>query len=286
MEGEARVPLEPLADLGVLVGGIVVEDHVDRLTGGDLRLDQIEKADEFLVPMPMPLHVAADHGPVEYVERREQRGGAVALVIMGHGAGSPLLERQAGLGSVEGLDLALLVERQDDRVGGWRDIKADNVAQLVDELGIIGKLELPNAVRLQAMGAPDPVNRTGADPRFAGHQRGRPMGRLTRRFLTRPGGNPNEHLRGQRRDARRAGLVTQQTFNPFLHEPLLPAPHARLGRVRPAHDLAGADPIGAQKNDLGTPDVLLRGVTILADPFETFAVRGREVDDDTTAHAR
>jgi hypothetical protein len=31
----------------------------------------------------MPLHVAADHGPVEHVERRKERGGAVALIITG-----------------------------------------------------------------------------------------------------------------------------------------------------------------------------------------------------------
>ena len=33
VEGEARVPVEPGADLGVLVGGVVVEDDVDRLAG-------------------------------------------------------------------------------------------------------------------------------------------------------------------------------------------------------------------------------------------------------------
>ena len=108
VEGEARVPLKPLADLGMLVGGIIVEDHVDRLTGGDARFDQIEKADEFLVPMP--LHVAADHGPVEHVERGKERGRTVALVVVRHCSGPSLLERQAGLGSVEGLNLALLVE--------------------------------------------------------------------------------------------------------------------------------------------------------------------------------
>ncbi len=48
-------------------------------------------------------------------------------------------------------------------------------------------------------------------------------------------------LLAQRRDARRTGLVAQQALHPFLHEPLLPAPHAGLGRVRLAHDLAGAD---------------------------------------------
>ena len=71
-------------------------------------------------------------------------------------------------------------------MGRRRDIKADDVAEFVDELRIVGKLELPNAVRLEAVGAPDPVNRTGANARFAGHQRGRPVGRLTRWGLLRP----------------------------------------------------------------------------------------------------
>lgn len=43
---------------------------------------------------------------------------------------------------------------------------------------------------------------------------------------------------------------------------------------------------GAQKHDLGAPDVLLRRVAILADPLETLSVRGTQVDDYTTAHPR
>ena len=73
MEGEARVPDEPLADLGVRLGGVVVEDGADRLAGGHLCFDQVEKADEFL--MAVALHVAADHIPVEHVERSKQRCG-------------------------------------------------------------------------------------------------------------------------------------------------------------------------------------------------------------------
>jgi hypothetical protein len=82
------------------------------------------------------------------------------------------------------------------------------------------------------------------------------------------------------------GSCRAAAFHPFLHEPLLPPPHACFGRVRPAHDLAGADPVGAQKHDLAAPDVLLRGVAILADPLKTLSVRGREVDDYATAHPR
>ncbi len=52
------------------------------------------------------LHAAADHGAVEDVEGGEQGGGAVALVVVGHGAAFAGLHRQAGLGAVERLDLA------------------------------------------------------------------------------------------------------------------------------------------------------------------------------------
>lgn len=62
---------------------------MDRLADGGARVVQIEKADAFLVPVS--LHVATEHGSAGYVELREQRGGAVALVIMGPGAGSPFL---------------------------------------------------------------------------------------------------------------------------------------------------------------------------------------------------
>jgi len=56
---------EPFADLRVLVSGVVVNDRVDRLSMGNLRVDVVEEADEFL--MPMALHVAADDGAVENI---------------------------------------------------------------------------------------------------------------------------------------------------------------------------------------------------------------------------
>jgi hypothetical protein len=61
----------------MLVGGIVVEDDVDRLASRDLALDSIEEADEF--EMAVALHAAADHGAVEHAERARApllRGGA------------------------------------------------------------------------------------------------------------------------------------------------------------------------------------------------------------------
>src|SRR4249920_1528280 len=84
MEDPSRMIGEPLLDLGMLVGGVVVGDGMDDLAGPDSALDGVEELDELLVGMAR--HAAADDRPVEDVEGGEQGGCAVALIIVGHGA--------------------------------------------------------------------------------------------------------------------------------------------------------------------------------------------------------
>ena len=71
----------------------------------------------------MALHVAADDGAIEDVEGSEQRDGAVTFVVVGHRTGTARLHRQPWLGAVECLNLALFVDREDDRMGGRIDIE-------------------------------------------------------------------------------------------------------------------------------------------------------------------
>ena len=104
MERPARMTAQPGMHLGVLVGGVVVDDGVEALPAETCALDGIQEADELL--MPMALHAAADDLALQHVERREQRGRAVALVVVRHGPGPALLHGQARLGAVQGLDLA------------------------------------------------------------------------------------------------------------------------------------------------------------------------------------
>src|SRR5512132_3904481 len=80
---------------------------------------------------------------LQHVQRGEQRGGAVALVIVGHRGAAPLLHRQARLAAVERLNLALHDERQHDRIrrridprvrpmaGPRTGSEADDVVELV-----------------------------------------------------------------------------------------------------------------------------------------------------------
>ena len=63
-------------------------------------------------------------------------------VVVGHGAAAALLHRQAGLGAVERLDLALLVDREHDGMRRRIDVEPDDVAQLGGELRVVGQLEL------------------------------------------------------------------------------------------------------------------------------------------------
>ena len=51
MEDPARMIRQPFPDLGMLVGGVVVDDGVDDLAGRDGALDGVEETDEFLMAM-------------------------------------------------------------------------------------------------------------------------------------------------------------------------------------------------------------------------------------------
>src|SRR5271156_5382420 len=133
------MPRKPLAHLWMLVGRIIVDDGVDYFSHRDLLLDRIEEADELLVAMA--LHVATDDRAIEDVEGGEQRGGAVTFVVVGHRPGPTRLHRQARLGAVKSLDLALLIDREDDGMGGWVDIEPDDILEFLGELRVRRQLE-------------------------------------------------------------------------------------------------------------------------------------------------
>ena len=184
------------------------------------------------------------------------------LVIMRHCRVAALLHRQAGLGAVERLDLRFLIDRQHNRMRRRIDIKADNIAQLLDKLPIRRQLELAHAMRLQPVRAPDPLHRTDADPDLLGHHRRRPVGRLTWRIAQRLRHRLRAHRSRQRRDARRTGLVAQQPVEPLRHETLLPAPYRDLALPRLAHDRVGPDTVCGHQHDARPPTMLLRTVPI------------------------
>src|SRR6478736_2499250 len=82
-------------------------------------------------------------------------GGAIALVIVCHGGAAPLLHRQSGLGAVERLDLALLVDAEDHGMGRRIDVEANDILELLGEFGVVGELECAHPMRLKPVPLPD-----------------------------------------------------------------------------------------------------------------------------------
>ena len=169
--------------------------------------------------------------------------------------------------------------------GGRIDIWPDDIAQLVDKFRIVRELELPHAMRLKPVGAPDALNRTDRDARDLCHQRAGPVRRLAGRIIERQGDNSCGDFIAQRFDAGRPRLVTQQAFKPFRGETLLSALDAGLRLAGLAHDCIRARAACAEQNDLGAPYVLLRSVAVLDQSQQPATVGGQNSDGYSSAHA-
>ena len=114
--------------------GVVVADQVQLQPVRDGGVDELEEPQELLVAVP-PV-VLGDHRSAGDVQGGEQAGRAVPHVVMGHPRRGRGQDRQAGRGPVQGLDLALLIDREDQGLLGRVEIQADDVADLLDELRV------------------------------------------------------------------------------------------------------------------------------------------------------
>src|SRR6185503_12982438 len=78
--------LEPALDRRSLVGGVVVDDQMQIEIRQGFLVDALEEPQEF--PLPVSGHAFADDRAVKHIQGCEQRGCAMALVVVGHGTGT------------------------------------------------------------------------------------------------------------------------------------------------------------------------------------------------------
>ena len=86
---------------------------------------------------------------IEYVEHCEERRRAVPHIVVGDTFGIPQAHRQHRLRSFQRLALALLVHAEHQRILRRAQIKADNIAQLLDKERGSRELEVLAEMRLQ-----------------------------------------------------------------------------------------------------------------------------------------
>jgi len=110
------------------------------------------------------------------------------------------------------------------------------------------------------------------------------MGGLTHRRGLGGSDHTGLHIRRQRRNARAAGLVAQQTRHALGLEAVLPTPDRSLAGAGTAGQFRGPTAVGGQQHDLRPPDVLLRAVAVRHDSGQGLTIGFGEADFDGFAH--
>ena len=194
--------------------------------------------------------------------------------------------RQERLGPIQGLDLALLVRAQHQRLVRGVEVQPYDVPHLLDEQRILGELERLHPMRLQGKCAPDPAHGGLAQAARVGHGARAPLRRVAGPLFQRPRDH-GLHLRvGDAPRGARPGFI-EQAVHPPLRKPPPPPPH-RLprhadplghGPVGQAGRAGQHDPraLGERLCGLRAPRPALQGVALLGG-------QGNRIDRSSSSH--
>src|SRR5215468_3682838 len=185
-------------------------------------IDPIEELTELYRPVTT-MKLANNSTALDF-ERRKQRSGPVASIVVTASFALARPHRQHRLRTVQGLNLRLFVDRQNQGFSGRIEVQSYNVANLLNEQRILGKFEGFASVGSQSKGTPDAPYAGVAQPTGLGHRTGAPMrGIFRRRFqshcqylLYLPITEPQ--WRTQTR-------FIEQTIKAFVHKPAAPLPN-------------------------------------------------------------
>jgi len=108
--------------------------------------------------MPVSRFAFGENAPGGDVQRGEQRSRPVADIVVGDALNISEPHRHEGLSSIERLNLALFVNTEHQRVIGRVEIEPHDIAHLLDEKRIGGKLESARAMGLDGKGLKESVN--------------------------------------------------------------------------------------------------------------------------------
>ena len=213
--------------------GEIVQHHVDLQRGRDRRVDLPQKRDE--IGSAVTRFTWREHLAGGDVQRGTQVERAGAKVIVRASFWLPDVHWQNRLRALKGLNLRLLVEGEHGGIGRRIHVEADDVAHLLDELGVRRHLERLGQMRFQTTRAPDPADHRVAHPRSARRRPGAPVGFAGRRRFERGDDYRLDVL--VRNRARRAspGFIVD-AFQSLVDEPLAPLANGRIGgAVRSRH---------------------------------------------------
>ncbi len=280
---DARMFFQPGAHRSMLVCGVVVDNEMQRQPRGRFAMKFFEKGQPF--DMRVLGSRRAEDPTVEVIERREERHGAVACIVVGASANMANPQGQSGLGSLQRLALAFLVAAQDERLVGRVEVEANDVPELGLEVRVVRQFESSGQVGLDLVGRPNPLHARRRYSGLASHRTHAPAGPIRRR-LCRLRNDPVLLRCGNRR-LRPAARRFLQPCQTVAGKPALPANHCRS-----AHSYFGgrrllATARGTQQNDPRPGDHALRRRRGVDHSFQLPALLAVEVQNfDGSGHTQ
>jgi len=272
---ESRVGFDPLSNCWSPVSTRVVENEVKvqiRVCGP---VDLTKEGKK--LSRPVPLGDATEDVAGGNIEGRIETACTVSLVVVGPTLDLSGPHLQQGLRPVERLDLCLLIHRQDHRFVGWIKVQADDILDLLGELGIVADLEALQTMRFQIRGLPHSLDLTLAHASVLGHQAQTPVGRLARNLFNRHRQNLLGLLCRQRPRSPRAGAVLE-SGDTGACVPAAPAIDRSSRQLRLPGDLLSALAFGEHQDDLRPVDELSRRVSSAQKSFQMQTIGFRDFD--------
>jgi len=247
---EARVPAYPARHPGMFVRPIVVHNEMQIEMGRRLGVNLLEEPDELL--MAMPRQAIADYVPIKQVQRGKQGRRAMAFIVMRPSPTAALLHRKAGLGAVQGLDLAFLIHGEHQGLV-WRiEIQPHHIVELLDKLGVPAELEGLAQMRFEPMLLPDAAYRGGADPLGVRHGSSTPVRRRRWRGMQRRLHDGADLLGRKTGKATGAGGIALESRYAQPQESCTPQLHCGPRNLQLPRNVLIQHPVCRQADDLGT----------------------------------
>ncbi|MDQ1404869.1 MAG: hypothetical protein QOG55_498, partial [Acidobacteriaceae bacterium] len=147
---------QPALHAGMLVRGVVVHDEVDGQSLGNAGVDLFQKMEILL--MAMAALAPTDHSAAGQIQSGEQRGGAMANVVVSYPFDVTQPHGQQGLSALQGLDLALFIDAQHHGFVRRMQIQPHDIPHFFNEEGIGGELKVTLPMRLQTKRAPNAMH--------------------------------------------------------------------------------------------------------------------------------
>ena len=173
------------------------------------------------------------------------------LVVVGHGARTPAFQRQTRLGTVEGLDLTLLVAAEHEGVFRRVKVQAHDIDQLLLEAPIARELKAVLQMGFEPVALPDTADGRGAQPQMRGQPARAPVRGRRRLLMQRRVDNARLDLGCHPRCASRARCILQQCRDAAAQKASAPQRHLPPIELDLAGDFLVLPAFGGEHNDLG-----------------------------------